>query len=83
MKIKYARGMPIRNSNARIDVYYENGRMFTDDLKYGPHLEVVFSNEKQCFVIKDYVKIKTQYLKKHGGSTKDLDSVIKRSVKAL
>jgi len=56
-------------------------RMYTDDLRYGDNLEVIFSNDK--FVIKDYYKIKERWLKKHGRNPKDLDNIIKRSVNIL
>ena len=75
--------IPIKNSNRTLDVYYEldktqcKYRMFTDALKYGSHLEIVFSNSKQCFAIKDFYRIKENWLKKHGQPERDVDNVIK------
>jgi len=86
-QIKMSRHLKVKNSKFKIDVLFEwNGRtyrMYTDDLIYGPHLEIVFSNEKQCLVIKDYNRIKTQYLKNHGRPTRDIDNVIRRIVELL
>jgi len=56
-----------------IEYYFElddagDVRMFTAELIYGSHLEIIFSKQKQCFVIKNYEKLKKQYWQKHNGS---------------
>ena len=85
--IKMSKHLKVKNSKFKIDVLFEwdghTYRMYTGDLIYGPHLEIVFSNKEQCLVIKDYNRIKTQYLKKHGRSARDIDNVIRRIVKLL
>ena len=56
-------------------------RMFTNDLKYGNHLEIVFSNDAQCYIVKDLNNIKSRWLKKHGKSTKDVDRSVEKFLK--
>ncbi len=72
--IWFARELPIHNSNFKIDVLYEiwsdghnyETRMFTDDLKYGSHLEIIFDNKKQMYTIKNLKKLREEWNKKHG-----------------
>lgn len=61
--------MPIQHpkkGRTTIDIYYiwdpnwKEYRIFTDECKYGEMMEIVFSNQKQCFVIKDLDKYKPQ-----------------------
>ena len=75
--------LTVRNTSHKVEVLYEYDehqqkyRLFTDEVKYGKHLEVIFSNEKQCFVIKDFYKLKERWYKTHGKSVKDVDDTIK------
>jgi len=57
--IKCARALPIKiHPEFRIDVHYifddnqQKYRMYIDDLKYKRRMEIIYSNDKKCFVIK-------------------------------
>ena len=87
--INFARHLKLKNCDFRIDVLYEwdavnrKHRVSTDDLKYGSHLEIVFSNNSQCFTIKDLYKLREKWLKKRGKSAKDIDNTIKRVLRVI
>ena len=59
----FSKHLKLKNADFKIDVLLElidkspYYRMWTDDLKYGEHLEIIFSNKKQCFTIKDIDKL--------------------------
>ena len=68
-RIWFARHLPIHKGDFRIDVLYElyndgSYRMYTDDLKYGDHLEIVFNDDKQMYSIKDLDKVRSEYYAK-------------------
>ena len=63
--------LPIKDSDRRLDVYHkydfnqELYRMFTDELRYSPNLEIIFNKDSQCFTIKDLDKLRTNWNKTH------------------
>ena len=63
--------MMIKESRLTMDVKYifdkkaGRHRLFTDDLKYGSGLEIVFSNRSQCFVIKGLDRLRMEWNKLH------------------
>lgn len=76
----FSRHLPLKNHpEFRIDVEFEMTdkspyfRMWTDDLKYGDHLEIVFDGKtkrgqkcsKQCFVIKDIDRLRAEWRRNH------------------
>lgn len=69
--IWFARHLKWMNTDFRIDVLFEfmdkppYYRMFTDDLKYGDHLEIIFDKEKQCYTIKELDKLRAEWRKNH------------------
>ncbi|MCK5635979.1 MAG: hypothetical protein KAH91_01055 [Thermoplasmatales archaeon] len=66
-KYLYGKHLPLHNNpNVKIDVEYhiwsdEIYRMYTDDLKYGDHLEIVFNND---YTIKYLDKVRSEYYAK-------------------
>lgn len=69
--IWFARHLPLHNGDFRIDVLYEiysdgSYKMYTDDLKYGDHLEIVYDSDKQMFTIKNLAKLRQEYYRKQG-----------------
>jgi len=83
-KIREIWKTPVQFGNTSIVVkyvIYKAGycRMYTDDLKYGRNLEIVFDNKKQCFTIKNLAKLRKQWAERHAESvesTNDLDDFI-------
>jgi hypothetical protein len=77
--IKFARYMKLVGHPFKIDVIMEwdnkqeKYRMYTDDLKYGDKLEIVYSNDKCCYVIKSLKRIKEEWYKKQGISNDPFD----------
>jgi hypothetical protein len=68
----FSRHLPLKNHpEVRIDVEFEMidkppyYRMWTDELKYGERLEILFDNQKQCFTIKDLDKLRKKWSKTH------------------
>ena len=64
-----------------IEYYFElddagDVRMFTDELIYGDHLEIVFSKQKQCFVIKNLSKLRETWNMKHSATKADEDQLV-------
>jgi len=80
----YASKMKLQHYPKSIDSYYEYNKsdkkyhIYTDELKYGNHLEIVYSNQDSCFVIKDFFALKEKWYKKYGKSKKDVDNVIEK-----
>lgn len=65
--------MPIKNSSLKLVVKYvvtNEGelRMFTDDLKYGDNLEVVFDKKQQTYTVKNLEKLRKQWNETHAES---------------
>lgn len=69
----------IKDSNLKINVILEWSPtfkkyvMYTDDLKYGDKLEIVFDKIKNIYSIKNLEKIKEKWNKKHGISNNPLE----------
>ena len=82
MKIKKSRYQPSSKLGVQVFLDTKTARMWTDDLRYGPGLEVVYSKEKTCFTVKNLNKIRERWLKKHGRNVKDVDNVIKKYLKS-
>jgi len=75
----FSRHLKLKNADFKIDVLFElidkppYYRMFTDDLKYGDHLEIIFDGKtrkgqvcsKQCFVIKNIDRLRAEWRKNH------------------
>ena len=63
--------MKMKNRKKDIEIYFESDKkkggykIFTDELKYGDHLEVVFSDTKQCYVVKGLIALKRKWYKQH------------------
>jgi hypothetical protein len=67
--IWFARHLPIRGTNFKIDVLYEfysdgSYKMFTDDLKYGDHLEIVYDKSIGMYNVKNISKLREEYYRK-------------------
>ena len=83
-KIKCARHLKLKGSNFKIDVLYEwdpvqkKYRMFTDDLRYSSHLEIVYSDKTACFTIKNLYKLRERWYKEQGKPVRDIDNTIKK-----
>lgn len=69
--IWFSRHLKLKNSDFKIDVLFElidkppYYKMYTDDLKYGDHLEIIFDNKKQCFTIKGLDNLRAEWRKNH------------------
>ncbi len=83
-KIRYARHLKLKSLNFKIDVLcewdpvQEKYGMFTDDLKYGSHLEIIYSNKTTCFTVKNLYKLGEKWYQQHGIPMKDIDNTIKK-----
>lgn len=76
---KLAHELKVANSDRRIDIYleYDEGlkkyRTFTDELKYGDHLEVIFNKETNMYTIRDLDKLRKKWKMAHGEPTDPLE----------
>ena len=74
--------MKVKNQDRYIDITYEWDenkklyRMYTDSLKYGNKLEVVFGNDENCFVIKNLDKLKEKWNTDHDISNDPFDQLL-------
>ena len=80
----FSRHLKIKNSDFRIYVLYEKDssgryRMFTDDLKYGEHLEIFYDNKQQMYTIKNLDSLRAEWRKNHPGENV-IDNVIENFV---
>lgn len=66
----------VRNSDREIEVYYEEGKMYTDSLKYGKHLEIIWNKETNCFTIKNLEKLREEWRKNKGKPTDNFERFI-------
>jgi hypothetical protein len=67
-RICFARHLPVNgNKDTKLDVLYElysdgSYRMYTDDLKYGEHLEIVYDDVKGMFTIKGLEGLREEWM---------------------
>ena len=66
--------LKIKNNDMKIPITFEYDknkgyRIFTDALKYGDHLEIIYCNKKGCYVIKNLNHLRDQWNKTHNEST--------------
>ena len=69
-KLMFSR-LKVRGLDRYIDITYEwhkptrKYRMFTDELKYGDHLEIVCDKRNQNYTVKYLDKLRAEWRKKH------------------
>ena len=74
--------MKVRNSDRYIDIIYEwdedskKYKIYTDETIYGNRQEIIYSNEVDCFVIKNIKKLKEKWNEDHGISDNPFDKFL-------
>ncbi len=79
----FSRHLKLENNDFRIDVLFEINsdgtyRMYTDDLKYGEHLEIIYDKDIGMFNVKGIKKLRDEWKRNHGESVVENVDVLER-----